>query len=216
MDTPLFLCAPWEFWRIPRMSIPTARRVWRLGVLAAAVALVAVAASPAVADKGHGHENDYHLTVMGTTDLHGNALDWDYFKNAEYDDKAKNDVGLEDLDAGRPGPAGQRSTQNAPHRRGRHHPGHSLGVLLRQVEPITSGGIHPMAAAMNAVGYDAAALGNHEFNYGIPLLRKFQSQLDFPLLGANAIDDATGKPAFAPYVIKKIHPAHGKPLCGGS
>ena len=70
MDTTLLLCAPWEFCRNPRMSIPIARRVRRLGVLAAPAALVAVAASPAVADKGHGHENDYHLTVMGTTDLH--------------------------------------------------------------------------------------------------------------------------------------------------
>ena len=43
-----------------------------------------------------------------------------------------------------------------------------------------------MAAAMNAIGYDAAALGNHEFNYGIPYLRTFEKQLDFPLLAANA------------------------------
>lgn len=195
------------------MSIPTARRIRRLGVLAAAMALVAVAAPPALADKGHGHENDYHLTVMGTTDLHGNALNWDYFKNAEYDDKAKNDVGLAKVstlvnqvraDRGRASTllidAGD-TIQGTP-----------LAYYYAKVEPITSGGIHPMAAAMNAIGYDAAALGNHEFNYGIPLLRKFQSQLSFPLLGANAIDDATGKPAFAPYVIKTIHPAHGKPI----
>ena len=45
-----------------------------------------------------------------------------------------------------------------------------------------------MAVAMNAIGYDAACLGNHEFNYGVPLLRKFQSQLHHPLLGANALD----------------------------
>lgn len=57
---------------------------------------------------------------------------------------------------------------------------------------------------MNHIGYDAAALGNHEFNYGIPLLRAFAEQLDFPLLGANALDDATGLPAFAPYVIKIV------------
>ena len=34
------------------------------------------------------------LTVMGTTDLHGNVFNWDYFKNAEYDDSAHNDIGL--------------------------------------------------------------------------------------------------------------------------
>jgi 2',3'-cyclic-nucleotide 2'-phosphodiesterase/3'-nucleotidase len=195
------------------MSISIARRVRRLGVRAAAMALVAVAASPAVADRGNGQQDDYHLTVMGTTDLHGNALNWDYFKNAEYDDKAKNDLGLAKIstlvnqvrqDRGRSSTllidAGD-TIQGTP-----------LTYYYAKVEPITSGGIHPMAAAMNAIGYDAAALGNHEFNYGIPLLRKFQSQLTFPLLGANAIDDATGQPAFAPYVIKTIHPAHGKPI----
>ncbi|NMM32602.1 MAG: bifunctional metallophosphatase/5'-nucleotidase, partial [Phycicoccus sp.] len=51
---------------------------------------------------------------------------------------------------------------------------------------------------------DAAALGNHEFNYGIPLLRAFADQLDFPLLGANALDAHTGLPAFAPYIIKTV------------
>ena len=34
------------------------------------------------------------LTVLGTTDLHGNVYNWDYFKNAEYDDAAHNDIGL--------------------------------------------------------------------------------------------------------------------------
>ena len=50
-----------------------------------------------------------------------------------------------------------------------------------------------MAAAMNAIGYDAAALGNHEFNYGLDTLRAFERQCDFPLLGANAVDWTTGR-----------------------
>lgn len=35
-----------------------------------------------------------------------------------------------------------------------------------EVDPITDpdGPVHPMARAMNAIGYDAAAPGNHEFN----------------------------------------------------
>ena len=70
-----------------------------------------------------------------------------------------------------------------------------------------------MAAAMNAIGYDAAAMGNHEFNYGVDTLRKFQSQLHHPLLGANALDWNTGKPAFPRFVIKKVrvgdHRGHG-------
>ena len=70
-----------------------------------------------------------------------------------------------------------------------------------------------MAAAMNKMGYDAAALGNHEFNYGLDTLRAYESQLDFPLLGANAVDPATKRPVFRPYVIKKYRVAKGrKPL----
>ena len=46
---------------------------------------------------------------MGTTDLHGSALNWDYFKNAEYDDSAHNDVGLAKVSTlVEPGPRGPR------------------------------------------------------------------------------------------------------------
>ncbi len=65
---------------------------------------------------------------------------------------------------------------------------------------------------MNHIGYDAAALGNHEFNYDIPLLRTLADQLDFPLLGANALDAATGLPGFAPYVIKTVPVKGEKPI----
>ncbi len=51
----------------------------------------------------------------------------------------------------------------------------------------------PTIAAMNAVGYDAAAIGNHEFNYGLPALRRALRQSDFPWLGANI--DGIGKAA---------------------
>lgn len=69
-----------------------------------------------------------------------------------------------------------------------------------------------MAQAMNAIGYDAAALGNHEFNYGIETLRRFEEQLDFPLLGANAVDAKTLRPAFPPYFIKTFHVPGAKPV----
>ena len=69
-----------------------------------------------------------------------------------------------------------------------------------------------MAAAMNMMHYDAAALGNHEFNYGIDTLRAYESQLEFPLLGANVVDPATKRPVFPPYVIKKYRIARGRKL----
>ncbi len=70
--------------------------------------------------------------------------------------------------------------------------------------------MHPMAVAMNAIGYDAAALGNHEFNYGIPVLRKFEEQCAFPLLGANALDARTLRPAFAPYSMHRLRTPCGR------
>jgi 2',3'-cyclic-nucleotide 2'-phosphodiesterase (5'-nucleotidase family) len=43
----------------------------------------------------------------------------------------------------------------------------------------------PTVAAMNLVSYDAAVLGNHEFDYGVPALRRATSQARFPWLAAN-------------------------------
>jgi 2',3'-cyclic-nucleotide 2'-phosphodiesterase/3'-nucleotidase len=84
--------------------------------------------------------------------------------------------------------------------------GTSLAYYYARVDPITGADSpqHPMAVAMNHMRYDAAALGNHEFNYGIDVLRKFESQCRFPLLGANALDAKTLKPAFRPYTVKRI------------
>jgi 2',3'-cyclic-nucleotide 2'-phosphodiesterase/3'-nucleotidase len=44
---------------------------------------------------------------------------------------------------------------------------------------------HPVIAAMNAMQYDAAAIGNHEFNYGLPTLDRALRQAEFPLLACN-------------------------------
>ncbi|WP_029287565.1 bifunctional UDP-sugar hydrolase/5'-nucleotidase [Cellulomonas sp. HZM] len=192
--------------------------------ITAAITLVALA-SPATAGghghdtgHGHGHEHrhagdDYALTVMGTTDLHGSALNWDYFKNAEYDDSAHNDIGLAKVSTLVNQVRAERGRSNTLLiDAGDTIQGTSLAYYYAKVEPISRTVKHPMAVAMNAIGYDAAALGNHEFNYGIPLLRTFQKQLDFPLLGANAIDDTTGRPAFSPYVIKSVRGPHGRPV----
>ncbi len=46
---------------------------------------------------------------------------------------------------------------------------------------------------MNAAGYDAMALGNHEFDYGADVLQKRMEACGFPVLGANVTVDATGE-----------------------
>jgi 2',3'-cyclic-nucleotide 2'-phosphodiesterase (5'-nucleotidase family) len=60
--------------------------------------------------------------------------------------------------------------------------------------------VHPVVAAMNVMRYDAAVLGNHEFNYGVPTLRAAISRSAFPFLAANVIDEK-GRPFVAPYTL---------------
>ena len=114
------------------MSTPTPTR---RGVLTGAAALAAAgyAASSVGAAAAAGHDNHTtRLTILGTTDLHGNVFNWDYYKNAEYDDAAHNDIGIAKVQtlikaqrrSGRPRPAAAR--------RRRHHPGHPARLLLRQ------------------------------------------------------------------------------------
>ena len=47
---------------------------------------------------------------------------------------------------------------------------------------------------MNAAGYDVAALGNHEFDYGSDVLEKRIAEMNFPAVAANITVDATGEP----------------------
>ena len=62
--------------------------------------------------------------------------------------------------------------------------GNSLTYVAARVVP--ADGPHPVIAAMNAMQYDAAAIGNHEFNYGVPFLERAVRQAKFPMLAANA------------------------------
>lgn len=65
--------------------------------------------------------------------------------------------------------------------------------------------LNPGIAALNELKYDAAIIGNHEFNFGKPLLNKAIQDSKFPWLSAGIIDRATCKPAFGrPYIIKWI------------
>ncbi len=59
----------------------------------------------------------------------------------------------------------------------------------------------PDFVGMKAIGYDAMAIGNHEFDNPMEVLKKQQSWVDFPFLSANIYDKKTGKRLFKPYKI---------------
>nr|WP_259393847.1 bifunctional UDP-sugar hydrolase/5'-nucleotidase UshA [[Pantoea] beijingensis] len=59
----------------------------------------------------------------------------------------------------------------------------------------------PDFRGMNLIGYDAMALGNHEFDNPISVLRQQQKWAKFPLLSANIYQKSSGKRLFQPYAL---------------
>jgi len=180
------------------------------GAAVAAAGAVGTGTADAAVQKPGKSPKTWTFSILGTTDLHSHVFDWDYYKDAAYSDKAGNSVGVARV---------ATLIKQQREAKGEEHvllvdagdiiQGTSLAYYFARVDPITGkdgkkGPKHPMAVAMNHMRYDAAALGNHEFNYGIEVLRKFESQCHFPLLGANALDAKTLKPAFQPYTVKRI------------
>jgi 2',3'-cyclic-nucleotide 2'-phosphodiesterase (5'-nucleotidase family) len=82
-------------------------------------------------------------------------------------------------------------------------------VLLLDCGDIISGGAIndlndglPMIEVMNAIGYDAIALDNHEFDQGVPVLQGMINTADFDILSANV--DWPSTPKAAPYSIETL------------
>lgn len=192
----------------------------RRGFLTGATAATALAAAgwvarPEAASAAPGGVGkSVTITIMGTSDLHSNAVNWDYYQDAEYTDRDGNVVGLARVSS---------LVNQIRADRGRDRTmlfdagdtiqGTPLGFYYATIEPVTeTGAIHPIAAQMNAIGYDAVALGNHEFNYGLEFLDAWIKQLKAPALAANAVRSGTTVPAYKPYVIKTMHVRGYKPI----
>jgi 2',3'-cyclic-nucleotide 2'-phosphodiesterase (5'-nucleotidase family) len=76
--------------------------------------------------------------------------------------------------------------------------GHALSTVLDG---------ESMTDVMNAMGYDAAAVGNHDFDFGLEALRARAEQAEFPFLSANIRERQTGAiPDFAiPYFVTEVN-----------
>jgi 5'-nucleotidase/UDP-sugar diphosphatase len=116
------------------------------------------------------------LTIVHTNDMHGHVL-----SNSN-------------LDASGPGGLARLNTLARPIRRDMPN------VLFLdagdnvQATPTEfySGGF-TMFAALNAAGYDAGTLGNHEFDWGQDQTAKLIREAHFPMLAANVRDTRTGQ-----------------------
>ncbi|MDO5631005.1 MAG: bifunctional 2',3'-cyclic-nucleotide 2'-phosphodiesterase/3'-nucleotidase [Paracoccus sp. (in: a-proteobacteria)] len=133
---------------------------------------------PAVTE--HGTATRLSLRIMATTDLHMHVLPYNYLS-----DRPSNQIGL-------------ARTASLIALRRREHPnsilldngdflqGSALGDFAAAIATGKTPGPHPAITAMNALGYDAATLGNHDFNYGLTFLRHAIAQATFPFTVANA------------------------------
>ena len=64
---------------------------------------------------------------------------------------------------------------------------------------------NPMIAIMNKINIDAGVIGNHEFNFGKKVLTDAVQQSNYPWLAANILDKETKTPYFGPpYMMKTL------------
>lgn len=146
--------------------------------------------------------DSFDLTVMATTDVHGHAYNWDYFRDQPYPQGRVRKLGMARAatiieNARKSKPEGSVLVVD----NGDAIQGTPLTYVAAKRPQLLQGRTHPMAEAFNNVGYDAQALGNHEFNYGLDVLRSYGAQLKAPLLGANVVKAGTETPAFTPYTL---------------
>ena len=145
---------------------------------------------------------ELRLRLLETTDVHMNLLSFDY-----YQDKAVENFGLARtatlIKAARAEVKNSLLFDN-----GDLLQGSPLGDFVARVQPLAPGQVHPAFKVLNWLGVDAANIGNHEFNYGLPYLRQALATAAFPYVNANVhLDTGAGQTAaqaphaFTPYVI---------------
>lgn len=123
------------------------------------------------------------LRLLATTDLHMHLLPWDYAR-ARPGGAPGLALVANLVDAARAEAANTLLFDN-----GDFLQGSPVGDWLAEQGLTDQGPLaeNPMITAMNALGYDAATLGNHEFSHGLPYLAASLAGAEFPVLSANLV-----------------------------
>ncbi|ELY4669530.1 bifunctional UDP-sugar hydrolase/5'-nucleotidase UshA [Cronobacter muytjensii] len=131
-------------------------------------------------------DKTYNITILHTNDHHG------HFWRNEY---------------GEYGLAAQKTLVDSVRREVTAQGG---SVLLLSGGDINTGvpesdlqDAEPDFRGMNLIGYDAMAVGNHEFDNPLSVLRQQQKWAKFPLLSANIYQKSTNERLFKPWAIFK-------------
>ncbi|OYU19703.1 MAG: 2',3'-cyclic-nucleotide 2'-phosphodiesterase [Rhodobacteraceae bacterium PARR1] len=121
------------------------------------------------------------LRILSTTDLHAQVLPWDYAS-----DRPAPGTGIAALStviaAARAEFPNSLLLDN-----GDFLQGSALGDLAATEGAAGQSPVNPVVHAMNALGYDAGTLGNHDFSHGLPHLIRAVDDAGYPVVCANAI-----------------------------
>ncbi len=170
--------------------LPFSRRQFLAGT-AAGAALTLLHPFSARAAAGQAH-----LRIMETTDLHVHVYPYDY-----YSDKPRDTVGLART-ASYIGEIRKEATNSMLVDNGDFLQGNPMGDYIAYERGMKEGDMHPVITAMNAVGFDASTLGNHEFNYGLDFLMKSIAGANFPIVSANIAKKEGANPTGDQTLIK--------------
>jgi 2',3'-cyclic-nucleotide 2'-phosphodiesterase (5'-nucleotidase family) len=137
------------------------------------------------------------ITILVTSDLHGNILGWDYLTASPADVGLAKVYTLVKQER-------EKNPNNILIDNGDILQGTPLDTYYSTINKGWK--IHPMFEVFNAMNYDAIVLGNHEFNYGLDLLQKAIAPSKAPILSANTFDIKTAKTwkSVKPYTFKKL------------
>src|SRR2546421_1473934 len=133
-----------------------------------------------------------HVVIVATTDVHGRVLGWDYVR-----------------DAAAPGGLSRAATTVETLRA--QYPEQ---VVLVDAGDLIEGNLfaayfaerdsqrpHPVVDALNAMQYDVATLGNHEFDFGPAVLARATGDATYHYVSANIFRGASDTLVYPPHVI---------------
>ncbi|WP_404293825.1 bifunctional 2',3'-cyclic-nucleotide 2'-phosphodiesterase/3'-nucleotidase [Cytobacillus kochii] len=143
------------------------------------------------------------IRLLGTTDIHTHLSKYDYYQDKEVEDfgLAKTATLIKEARA--------EESNSFLFDNGDLIQGNPLGDYKAKINPIKPGELHPVFQAMKLLDYDAATVGNHEFNYGLSFLNETLNDAPFPYVNSNVYHVKKGKGKekqyFQPYkIIRKI------------
>ncbi len=145
------------------------RRTFMRAAGVAAAATAVVGAAPA-ASAASFWPFTMDLQILATSDTHGKFDPWDYAANKEdtTGSVAQQATAIKQL----------RTADTLVIDAGDTIQGNSSQLFLED-------DVHPMVAAMNAIGYDVWVTGNHEYNYGMDTLQKIMAEQNAKVLTGN-------------------------------